>query len=167
MRQCFIWGCVVLFALSAERAVAFPERPITVINTNAAGNTGDIAFRIILSIVEERLGQPLVVVNKPGASGEVAVSEVARAAPDGYTLLIAPNNNYVMNQFILKSSRANPLEFLEPITTISGGYSVIVVPASLEVSSLKELQALAVKEPNKINYGSPGVGTPPHLACPV
>jgi len=151
--------------LVTESVLAFPERPITIINTNAAGNTGDIAFRIIQPILEERLGQPIIVVNKPGASGEIAVAEVTRANPDGYTLLLAPNNNYVMNQFILKSSRSDPLEILDPITTISGGYSVIVVPSGLEVRDLRELQALAKKAPSKINYGSPGAGTPPHLAA--
>ena len=166
MRNGFFCICTAfLTIISAGNVNAFPDRPITVINTNAAGNTGDIAFRIIQPILEKRLGQPFVVVNKPGGSGEVAVSEVARAASDGYTLLIAPNNNYVMNQFVLKSSRANPLEFLSPITTISGGYSVIVVPAGLEVSNLSELQALARKDSGKINYGSPGTGTPPHLAA--
>lgn len=91
--------CMLLVSLflSSGTANAYPDRPITIINTNAAGNTGDIAFRIIQPLLEKMLGQPIIVVNKPGASGEVAVSEVVRSAPDGYTLLLAPNNNYVMN----------------------------------------------------------------------
>ncbi|MGD9919929.1 MAG: Bug family tripartite tricarboxylate transporter substrate binding protein, partial [Pseudorhodoplanes sp.] len=165
MRKWSLCICAAFLTLIAENVGAFPDRTITVVNTNAAGNTGDIAFRIILPILEQRLGQAIVVVNKPGASGEIAVSEVARATPDGYTLLLAPNNNYVMNQFILKSSAGNPLELLAPITTISAGHSVIVVPANLQVSNLKELQELARKERGKINYGSPGTGTPPHLAA--
>ncbi len=163
-----IWlRCMLLMSLllSSGSVNAYPDRPITIISTNAAGNTGDIAFRIIQPVLEKKLGQRLVLVNKPGASGEVAVNEVVRSAPDGYTLLLAPNNNYVMNQFLLKSARKDPLQALAPISTVSGGYSVVVVPATLKATSLKEFQALAKKQPTRMNYGSPGNATPPHLAA--
>jgi len=164
MRNWLLSLCATFLILSAEGANAFPDRPITVINTNAAGNTGDIAFRIIQPILEKKLGQRVVLINKPGASGEIAVGEVARSTPDGYTLLLAPNNNYVTNQFILPGGKANPLDAIDPITTISSGYSVIVVPATMKVANLKEFKALAEEEPGKLNYASPGIGTTPHLA---
>lgn len=165
MRFWFLRMLLIAPILSSGNVFAYPDRPITIINTNAAGNTGDIAFRIIQPLLEKKLGQPLIVVNKPGASGEVALSEVVRSAPDGYTLLLAPNNNYVMNQFLLKSAKDDPLQALVPVTTVSAGYSVVVVPAALPVTSLKEFQSLAKKQPGKMNYGSPGNATPPHLAA--
>jgi tripartite-type tricarboxylate transporter receptor subunit TctC len=156
---------LLLLTASLAQAQTYPAKPIRIVNPYAAGNTGDISFRTILPVLEARLGQRFVLENKPGATGNIGAQEVARSEPDGYTLLLAPNNNFVINQFLFKSIGYDPLTSFEPITIISDAPSVIVVQPSLQVSTLRELQALARSKPGTLNFGSPGSGTPPHLAA--
>jgi tripartite-type tricarboxylate transporter receptor subunit TctC len=153
-----------LVLAGAAQAQTFPNRPIRLVVPYAAGNTGDISFRAIAPLVEEKLEQRFVLENKPGATGNIGAQEVTRAAPDGYTLLLGASNNFVINQFLFRSIGFDPVTAFEPITIISDAPSIIVVQPSLGVSSLRELQALARQNPGKLNFGSPGSGTPPHLA---
>jgi len=156
---------VLLLVPSVAYAQIYPNKPIRIINPYPAGNTGDISFRSISPVLEAKLGQRFVLENKPGATGNIGTQEVMRSEPDGYTLLLAPSNNFVMNQFLFKSLGYDPISSFEPITTLSDAPSIVVVQPALQVSSLRELQALARKSPGKLNFGSPGVGTPPHLAA--
>jgi tripartite-type tricarboxylate transporter receptor subunit TctC len=153
-----------LMLAATAQAQTYPNRPIRLIVPYAAGNTGDISFRTIAPFVEEKLDQRFVLENKPGATGNIGAQEVTRAAPDGYTLLLGASNNFVINQFLFKSIGFDPITAFEPITIISDAPSIIVVQPDLGVSNLRELQALAQKNPGKLNFGSPGSGTPPHLA---
>jgi tripartite-type tricarboxylate transporter receptor subunit TctC len=158
---------LLLLPLSAGLAQSqtYPNRPIKIINPYAAGNTGDISFRTISSVLEAKLGQRFVLENKPGATGNIGAQEVARSEPDGYTLLLAPSNNFVINQFLFKSLGYDPVNSFEPITIVSDAPSIVVVQPTLQVSSLRELQVLARNNPGKLNFSSPGAGTPPHLAA--
>jgi tripartite-type tricarboxylate transporter receptor subunit TctC len=160
-----VLSMLLLLTSSIAHAQTYPNRPIRIINPYPAGNTGDISFRSITPVLEAKLGQRFVLENKPGATGNIGTQEVMRSEPDGYTLLLAPSNNFVMNQFLFKSTGYDPLTSFEPITTLSDAPSVVVVQPALQVSSLRELQALARKSPGKLNFGSPGLGTPPHLAA--
>jgi tripartite-type tricarboxylate transporter receptor subunit TctC len=156
---------ILALAAGFAKAQDFPNRSIRIVNPYPAGNTGDISFRTFAPALEARLGQRFVLENKPGATGNIGAQEVMRSEPDGYTLLLAPNNNFVTNQFLFKSLGYNPMTSFEPIAIISDAPSVIVVQPKLNVSSLRELQALARSKPGQLNFGSPGSGTPPHLAA--
>jgi tripartite-type tricarboxylate transporter receptor subunit TctC len=165
MRELYVLVSMLLLSAAQVHAQDYPNKPIRIVNPYAAGNTGDISFRTIAPVLEASLGQRFVLENKPGATGNIGAQDVARSEPDGYTLLLAPNNNFVINQFLFKSLGYDPIASFEPITVVSDAPSVLVVPPSLQVSSLRELQALARKSPGKLNFSSPGAGTPPHLAA--
>jgi tripartite-type tricarboxylate transporter receptor subunit TctC len=165
MRKLHVLVAILLLTASQAHAQSYPNKPIRIVNPYAAGNTGDISFRTIAPVLEEKLGQRFVLENKPGATGNIGAQDVARSDPDGYTLLLAPSNNFVINQFLFKSLGYDPIASFEPITILSDAPSVIVVQPALQVSNLRELQALARNSPGKLNFSSPGAGTPPHLAA--
>ena len=159
---------LALFLLAAHalsHAQDYPNRPIKLVIPYAAGNTGDISFRLILPALEERLGQRFVIDNKAGASGNIGAQDVARAAPDGYTLLLGATNNFVVNQFVYKSMDFDPLAVFAPVTIVSDAPSLVIANPQTPAASLRELQAYAKNNPGKLNFGSPGAGTPPHLAA--
>src|SRR5688572_23753400 len=156
MRQLPVVFSLLLLTASLVQAQTYPNKPIRIVNPYAAGNTGDISFRTIAPALEAKLGQRFVLENKPGATGNLGAQEVMRSEPDGYTLLLAPSNNFVINQFLFKSLGYDPLTSFEPITIVSDAPSVIVVQPTLQVSSLRELQAVARNNPGKLNFSSPG-----------
>ncbi len=143
----------------------WPQRPIRLVIPYAAGNTGDISFRVIAAALEGRLGQRFVIDNKAGASGNIGAQDVVRAAPDGYTLLLGATNNFVVNQFVYKAMDFDPLTALVPITIVSDAPSLVIVASQTPYGSLRELQGYARQHPGRLNFGSPGAGTPPHLAA--
>jgi len=157
---------VLLFSLAAGLAQAqdYPSKPIRLVIPFAAGNTGDISFRMIAPTLEARLGQRFIIDNKAGASGSIGAQEVARAAPDGYTLLLGATSVFVVNQFIHKTISYDPLAAFVPITLVSDAPSLVIVNPGLPVSNLRELQQYAKNRPGKLNFSSPGSGTMPHLA---
>jgi tripartite-type tricarboxylate transporter receptor subunit TctC len=165
MRKLHVVVWLLLLSVAPADAQTYPSRTIRIVNPYGAGNTGDISFRTITPVLEAKLGQRFVVENKPGASGNLGAQEVARAEPDGYTLLLAPNNQFVINQHLFKSLGYDPLTSFEPITILSDAPSVIVVNSNLGVHNLREFQALARSKSEKLNFSSPGAGTPPHLAA--
>lgn len=149
-------------AASAQAADAWPARPIRVVVPFAPGNAGDVTFRIVQQELEARLGANFYIDNKSGASGNIGAEDVVRAAPDGYTLLLGATNNFVTNQYLARL-RYDPTKDLLPITVINNAPAVVVVNASLPANDLTELTAYAKKHPGKLNYGTPGSGTAPHL----
>ena len=152
------------YATQAVRAAdAWPSRNIRLVIPYAPGNAGDVTFRLIQADLEKRLGARFYIDNKSGASGNIGAEDVVRAAPDGYTLLLGATNNFVMNQYLTKGLRYDPLKDLAPITKVNLAPSVVVVNTSLPVNSLSELTAYAKANPGKLNFGTPGNGTPPHL----
>jgi tripartite-type tricarboxylate transporter receptor subunit TctC len=157
-------GVIGGWPLPEAHAETWPTRPIRLVIPYAAGGAGDATFRQVAPMVEKRIGQPFVIENKPGAGGNIGAAEVARAAPDGYTLLLGATNNFVTNQFLYKMS-FDPLKSFAPITVMSNAPTVVTVHPSLPVKTLKELAEYAKANPGKLNYSSPGIGTPAHLAA--
>lgn len=153
-----------LAAAPAFAADDWPSRPVRVIVPYAPGNTGDIALRFVQLELEKRFGVRILIDNKSGASGNIGASEVARAAPDGYTFLLGATNNFVTNQYLFKDMNFDPLKDLVPISLLSNAPSVVVVNAKSPFQSLSDLTQHAKANPGRLNYGSPGTGTPPHLA---
>jgi tripartite-type tricarboxylate transporter receptor subunit TctC len=142
---------------------AWPSKPIHVVVPNTAGSVGEVILRALAPQVEARLGQRLLVDNKPGAAGNIGTAEVVRAAPDGYTLLLAPTANYSVNQHLFKDLGFDPLAALEPIAMLAEAPLLAVVNAGVPARSLKELAAHIRANPGKLNYGAPGTGSPSHL----
>jgi tripartite-type tricarboxylate transporter receptor subunit TctC len=129
----------------------------------SAGTGPDLLARILGEELRQRWNQPVIVENKPGASGNIGTQAAARAAPDGQTLLVTVNT-FVMNASLYRSIPYDPETSFVPIAEIATGVLALVVHPSLNVGSFAELIALARSKPGDINYASPGRGTPQHLA---
>ena len=140
----------------------YPDRPIRVIVPFAPGGVGDTAMRLLAPRMEQTLGQKLVIESKPGAAGNIGTLEVARAEPDGYTILVAACGNFVINQFLMKMS-FDPLLALTPVAKVAEIPIVLFANPSLRARDLGELIALARANPGKLNYGSQGKGSVNHL----
>lgn len=151
-----------LAAVSPSRA-AYPEKSITVIVPFGAGGAGDAVLRFISEPVETALGQKLIVVSRPGAGGNLGAQSVVTAAPDGYTLLLGATGNFVINQFLFASMGFDPLKDLQPITMVADVPAVFFTHPSLPAKDLNAFIAHAKANPGKLNYGSPAVGSTPHL----
>ena len=152
-------------AISGPRAIAaeYPERPVTVVIPYAAGGAGDSIIRILSPLIERNLGQPLVIENRSGGGGTIGAQAVAKAAPDGYTLLLGATNNFVINQYLFPKASFDPLAMFALITKVADIPSVLYASMSAP-STLREFIAHAKANPGKLSYASPSVGTTPHLA---
>jgi tripartite-type tricarboxylate transporter receptor subunit TctC len=160
----------VLAMLAASVAALSPSHPraqshqtIRINVPFTAGTGPDLLARILSEELRQRWNQPVIVENKPGASGNIGTHAAAQAAPDGNTLLVVPNT-FVMNPSLYPSIPYDPEKDFVPITELATGVLALVVHPSLNVGSLSELIALARSKPGEINYASPGRGTPQHLA---
>ncbi len=145
-------------------AQAWPAKPIRVVVGFAPGGTTDVLARIVAQALTEALGQTAIVDNKPGASGNIAAGEVIKAAPDGYTLLVAPTSVETANPSLFKAA-FHPAKDLTPVVGIGLTSMYVVAKPGLPVANVKELVALAKSQPGKLSYASAGTGTPPHLAA--
>ena len=145
------------------RAQAFPTRPVRLVVGFAAGGATDIAARLIGKYLSDRLGQPFVIENRVGAGGNIATETVTRAAPDGYTLLMAGLNDAV-NASLYEKLSFNFIRDIAPVATVIQQPLVMVVHPSVPAKTVPEFIAYAKQNPNKITMASPGTGTPPHLA---
>jgi tripartite-type tricarboxylate transporter receptor subunit TctC len=153
---------MTLFAFAAS-AQTYPNAPIKVIVPFTPGTGMDILARTLGQKLSERWASPVVVENKPGASGNIGTDSVAKAPPDGYTLLVTANT-IVLNRSLFKSIPYDPVKDFEPVLPLALGKMVLVVNPKIEATSVDDLVALARKSPGRIDYGSPGRGTPHHLA---
>lgn len=145
-------------------AQAWPGKPVRIVVGFAPGGSTDVMARILAQSVGESIGQTVLIDNKPGASGNIAAAEVARAAPDGHTFLIAPTSVQTANPWLFKST-LRPARDLTPVGSIGKTQMYLVAKPQIAASSVRELVALAKAQPGKLSYASAGTGTPPHLAC--
>ena len=141
----------------------YPNRPVHLIVPNPAGGGTDAYARILAKGLEQRLGQPFVVENRPGQGTSIGGAFVSRAAPDGYTLLLATSSTLPINVSLYKNLPYDPLKDFTPISLVAAVPFVIVVHPSLQVASLKELIALANSKPGELSYASAGVGSVHHI----
>jgi tripartite-type tricarboxylate transporter receptor subunit TctC len=156
---------VLLFFLFSGMTLAqtFPSKPIRFVVPFPPGGGNDLLARITAPKLSQALGQPVVVENRAGASGQVGTQYVARAEPDGYTLVTA-GTPLTVNQTLQKDIPYDVLRDFTPISLIVLQPNVLVVPASLPAKTLRELIALAKAQPGKLNYGTGSTGSAPHLA---
>jgi tripartite-type tricarboxylate transporter receptor subunit TctC len=161
-RQILATAIAVPFIATRARAAGYPDRPIRVIIPYTAGGVAENIMRLLAVSMEQRLGQKLIFEAKPGAAGNIGTQEVARAAPDGYTLLVAATNNFVINQFVIKMT-FDPMTTLVPIAKASEVPLVLFSNPEVPARTMKEFIDYARANPSKANYGIPSLGTVNHL----
>jgi tripartite-type tricarboxylate transporter receptor subunit TctC len=148
---------------SPAAAQTYPSRPVRLIVPFPAGGSADTLARIIGQDLSDQLGQPFVIENRTGAGGNIGTDAVAKAAPDGYTLLLTPSSIAIAPALFAKLP-FDPVKDFSPVSLIGNIPMVVVVNPSMPVKTLPELVALAKSKPGQINYASGGVGTTNHLA---
>ncbi|ODV41668.1 LacI family transcriptional regulator [Cupriavidus sp. UYMMa02A] len=155
-------------AATAPRAFAqdgsYPNRPVTLVVSAAAGGTTDLAARMISEPLAKALGQAVVVDNRPGGNGGIAAQLVARAKPDGYTLMVQYSGFHVITPLLMKNLAWDPVKDFAPVANLLSAPQVLVVRQGLPVKSLKELVAYAKSHPDKLNYASSGNGSLQHVS---
>ena len=157
----------VVFAAGQDGAAAqaYPNRPVRMVVPFPAGAGVDIVARMIGIPLTEAWGQPVVIDNRPGAGGTIACELAAKAAPDGYTLLIGNVSTIAMAPSLYKKVNYDPIRSFAPITLVDTSANVLVVHPSVPVTTTQAFIALAKSKPGQINYASAGSGTSPHLAA--
>lgn len=153
----------LLAAPVLAQAQAFPSRPITVVVPYLPGGTNDIIVRTLTPKLTETLGQAVVIENRPGAGGNLGAAYVAKAKPDGHTLVIASVGVFAINKWMAKESGFDPDKDLVPVVNTGSVPNMLLVHPSVPVSSVKDLVALAKAKPNTINFASMGSGSTGHL----
>ena len=148
----------------AQPASNWPAKPVRIVVGFAPGGSTDVMARILSQSLSESLGQPVIIDNKPGASGNISASEVIRAAPDGHTFLIAPRSVETANPSLFKSTIL-PSRDLIPVASVGRTQMYLVAKPQMAAKDARDLVALAKARPGTLSYASAGAGTPPHLAC--
>jgi tripartite-type tricarboxylate transporter receptor subunit TctC len=155
----------LLAAALPAHAQDFPNRPVRLVVPYAAGGGTDVLARQVAKAAAEHLGQPIVVDNKPGAGTTIAAAEVAKAPADGYTLLWGDSGTFALNPHVYTKLAYDPLASFAPVTlTIRGMLALSVSPGRVPAKDLNQLIAHVRANPDKLSYGTPGNGTPHHLA---
>lgn len=160
-----LFACAAAFTLtSGVSAQEYPTKPIRVVNPWPPGGSSDAIARPIMNRLSERMGQPVVFENKPGASGTLGTYTVATSKPDGYTLLIADVTPLLIVPALRTDLRYDPKNDFEPVTQMSSAALVLVVRSDIPVSNVQELVAYAKERPGKLSFASAGTGSITHLA---
>jgi tripartite-type tricarboxylate transporter receptor subunit TctC len=149
----------------AAHADAWPTKPVKIIVPFAAGGATDVVARLLGQKLNEAWGQAVVVEDRPGAGGNIGADAVAKAQPDGYTLLMTSGSIVTANPFMYKSMQFDPAKDLVGITNVASGPQVIAVTNDMPAKNLRDFIAYAKANPGKVNFGSAGVGTQTHLAA--
>jgi tripartite-type tricarboxylate transporter receptor subunit TctC len=155
--------CIASLSIGTALAV-YPDKPVTIVVPFAPGGANDVVVRAIQQPLSEALGQPIVVENRGGAGGSVGAGVVARARPDGYTLLMAATG-FVVNPSLYDKVQYDPLKDFDQVAELTTFPVIYTVRPDLGVKTLAELIALAKARPGTLNYSTPGAGTLPHLAA--
>ena len=160
-----ITACLLLVCFATAAADSYPSRPIKFITSSAPGGQVDLRARAYAQRLSESLGQPVVVENRPGASGMIAAEAVIKATPDGYTILFGSTQEVLFPAVLVASARYDPLRDFTPIVLATTGYPLLMVHPSLGVKSLAELVAVAKTRPGQISCGTAGHASTNHMAC--
>jgi len=156
-------GCSGIALATLASAQSYPVKPVRIVAPFAAGSTIDIIGRIIAPKLHEALGQPVIVENRAGAGGAIGMDNVAKAAPDGHSLAIGALGPLAMNPVLYPKTPFDPVKDFAAVSLLATGPVVIAVHPSIPARTVQDLVGLAKKRPGQLNFGSPGVGTSPHL----
>ena len=156
-------ACFAAAICGAATAQDFPKRAVTIVVPFAAGGGGDILARMAVQRLEPKWGVPVVVENKPGAGGNIGAAAVARAAPDGYTLLLAGSPQFAVNVTLFKTLPYDPIKDFAPLALAAATPFVLVVNPNVPAKSVAEFVAYAKGQPQPLSYATAGFGVPHHL----
>jgi tripartite-type tricarboxylate transporter receptor subunit TctC len=161
-----VLAALAAFSIASEPAQAqsYPMRAVTITVPFAAGGGSDLLARLVAKNLEERLGKPFIIDNRPGAGTTLAAMQVVRAEPDGYTLMQATSSTMAINVTMSKKLPYEPLKDLVPVALLSSSPFFLVVSENSPIKSVKELIEIARAKPNSLNYGSGGPGSMHHLS---
>ena len=154
---------VLAWMISMAHAQSWPNKPVRLFVPHAAGGVTDVVARMVSQPLAEALGQAIVIENRPGASGLLGTELAAKAAPDGYTLLMYVDVNTIFPSTVKQLSH-DPLTSFDPVTILGRGSHVLLAHPSLGVTNLQELVRYIKAHPRELSYASPGTGSPQHLA---
>jgi len=155
--------CVAALAAANATAQTWPAKPVRMIVTFSPGGSSDIVARLIAAPLQQELGQSVIVDNKPGAGGTIGALEAARAAPDGYTLLLSNSAPISISPAMQDQPRYDPVAGFTHVSYIGSVANVVVVHPSVPATSLRELVGWIKQQPNPVNYGSGGIGSIGHI----
>ena len=159
----FVFGVVLAALAFGAAAQEYPARPVKIVVPFAAGGPADVYARFLAQRLQESMGQPFVIENRPGGGSVVGTDVVAKSAPDGYTLLLM-SNTHTVNESLMPKKPFQLMRDFTPIAPINYSDLVLVVNPAVPARTLQELLALAKAQPGKLNYASSGPGTPYHMA---
>jgi len=162
LRLCAGIGLLAVLGLGNAAAQGYPQHAVTIVVPFPAGGATDVLTRLLAAELHERLGQPFVIENRPGAGATIGATAVARAAPDGYTLLLAPTSTAIAPS-VYKSLAYDPVRSFAPIALVGTTDFVLIAHPSVAADDLAGLIALLRSKPGAMSYASAGVGTPHHL----
>ena len=157
------WACVAALCCAPALAQEFPRRAVTIVVPFAAGGGGDILARLAVPRLEMKWGVPVIVENKPGAGGNIGAAAVARAAPDGYTLLLAGSPQFAVNVTLYKKLPYDPVNDFVPLAMAAATPFVLVVNPDVPVKNVAEFISYAKAQPQPLSYATAGYGVPHHL----
>jgi tripartite-type tricarboxylate transporter receptor subunit TctC len=160
-----LFASLLLLAPSLAAAQGWPTKPVHILVSSGAGGTADILARMIGERLAPMLGQPVIVENRPGAGGHLGAGLVARAQPDGYTLLMSGSPTHSVGPHLFKRLSYEPMRDVPPVAMVAIAPNLLVTKVSLPVKSLADLVALAREKPGQLTYSSAGNGTSGHLAA--
>jgi tripartite-type tricarboxylate transporter receptor subunit TctC len=152
-------------ALAQTDGGAYPSRPIRIVVPYTPGGTNDVIARLLGQKLQEMWSQPVVVENKPGAAGNIGAGEVAKASPDGYTLLLTNINIVSMNPGLFERMPFDPQKDFAPISLLGTSALMLVVNPTVQAQTVQQLIDLARREPGRLSYGSSGNGSPQHMSA--
>jgi tripartite-type tricarboxylate transporter receptor subunit TctC len=166
MRKLFVAVLGVLLA-GAAQAQSWPAKPVRIVVNVAPGGVADVTARVLGARLTEALGQTFIVENRPGGDGYIGFQEVVRSEPDGYTMVYAPGSTTMIAPHLVKRADLNPVTALTPVAATGGVSLYVMLHPNVPAKNFDEFLALARANPGKLNYGTPGNGTSPHIAGEV
>jgi len=158
-----VFVALMVLSLSALAQDRYPSRPLRIVVPFAPGGSTDIFARLVGDRLATALGQPVVIENRAGASGNIGADAVAKSAPDGYTILMATTGVMAINNALFKSMTFDAAKDFEPVVYIASISNVVIVPVDLPAKNIAELVALAKREPGKFSFASSGAGSSTHM----
>jgi tripartite-type tricarboxylate transporter receptor subunit TctC len=164
-RRSLLGGAAIALIAAPARADGFPDRTIRIVVPWAPGGVTDIVARLIADRLSPQIGQPVIVENKPGASGIIGTDYVAKSAADGYTLVLVTASTHAMGPSVLTTVPYDPVKDFAPIIQVTTAPAIMVVPNELPANTVAEFVALAKQKPGQLNFASYGIGGAAHLAA--
>ena len=158
-------ACLTIAGLA--QAQSWPQKPVRVLVNVAPGGVADVTMRLLGARLTETLGQPFIVENRAGGDGYIGFEAVARAEPDGYTMVYSPGSSMMIAPHVVKRADLDPTKALTPVVATGGVSLYVLLHPNVPAANFAEFMALLRANPGKLNYGTPGNGTSPHIATEV